>query len=138
MNASGFTAAGASLAGWLAQVPSEVTRFINLQLPGTPSAGGTDHASFVCVPAPGFPLGALSWDYSSHTWHTHRDTFDKLIFDDLKNNAVLIASLVHLASEDSEKVSRERRTVIPGGGGQPGVWPTCTPAVRKSTDSPRM
>jgi Zn-dependent M28 family amino/carboxypeptidase len=138
MNSSGFTAGGASLAGWLAQVPSEVTRFINHQLPGTPSSGGTDHASFVCVPAPGFPLGALSWDYSSHTWHTHRDTFDKLVFDDLKNNAVLVASLVYLASEDPEKVSRERRTVIPGGGGQPGVWPTCTPAARKSTDSPRM
>jgi carboxypeptidase Q len=138
MSASGFTEAGGFLARWLSRVPSEVTGYIDFQFPGNPSSGGTDHAAFVCVPAPGFNLGALSWDYGSHTWHTHRDTFDKLSFDDLRNNAVLVASLVYLASEDSERVSRETRTVIRGRGGQAGSWPTCQPAVRRSSDSPRM
>lgn len=140
MSASGFTLAGTSLARWLAQVPAEVTAHIDESFPGTPSGGGTDHASFVCIGAPGFGLGALSWDYGSHTWHTHRDTFDKLVFDDLKNNAVLVASLTYLASEDDERVSRERRTVLPRNRftGQPGTWPTCNPAARKSTDSSRM
>ncbi|MDT8342049.1 MAG: M20/M25/M40 family metallo-hydrolase, partial [Longimicrobiales bacterium] len=138
MSASGFTEAGSSLARWLSRVPREVTRHINLQLPGNPSSGGTDHASFVCVPAPGFSLGALSWDYGSHTWHTHRDTFDKLSFDDLRNNAVLVASLAYLASEDPERVSRETRDVLAGPGGQSGSWPVCQPAVRRSSDSSRM
>ena len=48
------------------------------------------------------------------------------------------ASLVYLASEDPERVSRETRSVIRGRGGQPGSWPTCRPAVRRSADSPRM
>lgn len=138
MSASGFTEAGGSLARWLSRVPSEVTQHIDFQFPGNPSSGGTDHASFVCVPAPGFNLGALSWDYGSHTWHTHRDTFDKLAFDDLRNNAVLVASLVYLASEDPERVSRETRSVIRGFGGQQGSWPTCQPADRSSTVSSRM
>jgi hypothetical protein len=138
ISAQGLVEAGGSLAKWLSQVPSEVAQHVELDLPGTPGSGGSDYASFVCHGAPGFSLSALSWDYSSHTWHTHRDTFDKLVFDDLKNNAVLTASLVYLASEDPEFVSRERRTVMRGRGGEPAQWPTCQLAVRNSKDSPRM
>jgi hypothetical protein len=140
MSASGFTEASGSLARWLAAVPAEVTGHIEPSFPGMPSGGGTDHASFVCAGAPGFNLGALSWDYGSHTWHTHRDTFDKLVFDDLRNNAVLVASLVYLASEDPERVSRERRAVFPTNpfSGQQGSWPECGAAVRDSRNSPRM
>ena len=138
LSAQGFIEAGASLANWLSHVPAEVAGSVNLNIPGNPGGGGSDYASFVCHGAPAFNLGALSWDYSSHTWHTHRDTFDKLIFDDLKNNAVLAASLVYLASEDDERVSRERRTVMGGRGGRTAQWPTCTPATRSSRDSSRM
>ena len=134
----GFTGAGASLANWISRVPAEVSRHVTLRLPGNPGGGGSDYASFVCHGAPGINLGALSWDYGSHTWHTHRDTFDKLIFDDLKNNAVLAASLVYLASEDDERVSRERRESITGPGGRVGSWPVCQPATRSSRDSQRM
>ena len=138
LSAQGLTKAGGSLARWMSMVPAEVSGFVDLNLPGNPGGGGSDYASFVCYGAPGFSLGALSWDYSSHTWHTHRDTYDKLVFDDLKNNAVLTASLVYLASEDPERVSRERRTVITGRGGGPGQWPTCSLATRSSGASPRM
>jgi carboxypeptidase Q len=136
---SGFLEAGSSMSRWLAQVPSEVTQHIDEDYPGMPSGGGTDSASFVCAGAPGFSLGALSWDYGSHTWHTHRDTFDKLVFDDLRNNAVLVASLVYLASEDPERVSRVRRTMpVSPRTGEQMEWPACNPAVRNSQDSPRM
>ena len=112
LGAQGFTQAGGSLAKWLSQVPAEVSGHVTLDIPGSPGGGGSDYASFVCHGAPAFNLGALSWDYSSHTWHTHRDTYDKLVFNDLKNNAVLAATLVYMASEDPERVSRERRTVL--------------------------
>ncbi len=139
LSASGFVDAGGPLARWLARVPAEVSRHIEPSFPGMPSGGGTDHASFVCAGAPGFGLGALGWDYGSHTWHTQRDTFDKLVFDDLRNNAVLVASLVYLASEDAERVSRERR-VMPMNPrtGERTEWPACGAAVRSSGSSPRM
>jgi carboxypeptidase Q len=136
----GFIEAGEHFGRWLARVPSEVTRHIELTIPGTPGAGGTDHASFVCAGAPAFNLSALNWDYFTYTWHTNRDTFDKLVFDDIRNNAVLIASLVYLASEDPERVSRARRTVFPVNprtGEQTG-WPECRPAARSADVSPRM
>jgi carboxypeptidase Q len=138
LSAQGLVGATPSVASWMARVPAEVGQYVELELPGNPGGGGSDYASFVCHGAPGFSLGALSWDYGSHTWHTHRDTFDKLVFDDLKNNAVLTASLVYLSAEDPEFVDRTRRTVIPGPRGTAGSWPTCQPAVRRSSDSPRM
>ncbi len=139
ISASGFVEAGGSLARWIAQVPSEVTQHIDENFPGMPSGGGTDSASFVCAGAPGFGLGALSWDYGSHTWHTHRDTFDKIVFDDMRNNAVLVASLVYLASEDRERTSRLRREMpVNRRTGQPTEWPACSAAVRDSRNSPRM
>jgi carboxypeptidase Q len=136
----GFLNAGEPFGRWLSRIPSEVTRHINLTIPGSPGAGGTDHASFVCAGAPAFNLSALNWDYSTYTWHTNRDTYDKLVFDDIRNNVALIASLVYLASEDPDRVSREQRTdfpVNPRTGAQ-GSWPTCQPAHRSSDVSPRM
>jgi hypothetical protein len=136
MSASGYPVASGSLARWLSQVPSELTRGVNFQFPGMPAGGGTDHASFDCAGAPGFGLGSLNWDYFLYTWHTTRDTFDKIVFDDLKANAVLTAMLVYLASEDREPVSREKRSVFPTrpgfgpGGPEATSWPTCTPPPR--------
>jgi hypothetical protein len=139
MSASGLVDAAGPLGSWLAMVPAEVTRHINFSAPGMPSGGGTDHASFICAGAPGFSLGALNWGYFDHTWHTQRDTFDKLVFDDLMNNAVLIASLAYLASEDPEMVSRERRAMpMNNQTGQPRPWPTCNLATRSSGNSSRM
>jgi hypothetical protein len=138
LSAQGLVGATPSVARWMSQVPGDVAQHVEVELPGSPGGGGSDYASFVCYGAPGFSLGALSWDYSSHTWHTHRDTYDKLVWDDLKNNAVLTASLTYLAAEDPDFVDRTRRTVITGRDGRPAAWPACTPATRSSKDSPRM
>jgi Zn-dependent M28 family amino/carboxypeptidase len=138
LSAQGLVGAVPSVARWMSKVPAEVAQHVELDLPGSPGGGGSDYASFVCWGAPGFSLGALSWDYGSHTWHTHRDTYDKLVWDDLKNNAVLTASLVYLSAEDPEFVDRARRSVITGRDGRPASWPECQPAVRSSGESPRM
>jgi hypothetical protein len=79
-------------------------------------------------------LGALSWDYSTYTWHTNLDTFDKVVFDDLKNNATLTAMLAYLASEEPTLVPRERRTFSPDPrlGGRTRSWPECQQPDRTS------
>ena len=131
MSASGFPDAAASLARYLARVPADITRNIKFSFPGNPSGGGTDHASFVSCGAPGFGLGSGDWDYGRYTWHTNRDTYDKISFDDVKLNAALAAMLVYLASEDTVRMSREKRTVFATGqGGQPGSWPECRDGTR--------
>jgi len=131
MSASGFPDAVSSLARYLARVPADITRNIKFGFPGNPSGGGTDHASFVSCGAPGFGLGSGDWDYGRYTWHTNRDTYDKISWDDVTNNAALAAMLVYLASEDTVRMSREKRTVFSlTPSGQPGAWPECRDAQR--------
>ena len=93
---------------WLARIPEAITSHIQVVAPGTPATGGSDHAAFVCHGAPAFSLSSLGWDYGTYTWHTNRDTFDKIVFDDVRSNATLTAMLVYLASEDRERIARER------------------------------
>lgn len=108
ISGQGFLHAYDYLGRWLAAVPNEISKHIETTFPGNPSSGGTDHASFVAAGAPGFNLSALNWSYWNYTWHTNRDTYDKIIFDDVRNNAILTAILAYKASEDPERTSRER------------------------------
>jgi hypothetical protein len=102
----GLKSAEAYFTRWFAQIPEVLTKDIKRVFPGHPTTGGSDNASFSNTGAPGFYLGALDWNYDTYTWHTNRDTFDKLSFDDLKMTATLAAMLVYLASEDAVKLPR--------------------------------
>jgi carboxypeptidase Q len=124
MSGGGLVNAGEHIARWLSRIPAEVTRDLKVGFPGMPAGGGSDNASFAAAGAPGFGLGSLNWNYFAYTWHTNRDTYDKLVFDDLKNNVVLVACLAYLASEDPQSVSRERRMLpVDKASGKPGEWP---------------
>jgi hypothetical protein len=81
--------------------------------------------SFICRGAPGFRLQSHYPEYRQYTWHTNRDTFDKVVLDDLRNNATLAAMLAYLASEDPERVPRDQRILPPGPNGQAQTWPAC-------------
>ena len=131
ISAGGLYLATGNLARWLSAMPGELTRGLSFGLPGSPSGGGSDFASFICSGAPGWALGTDFVDYFSYTWHTTRDTYDKVLWDEIRSNAVFTAMIAYLASEDAERVPRDRRTVLqPGPGGQPGRWPTCPTAIR--------
>lgn len=133
ITASGFVDASAHLASYLSRIPADITRHITFRFPGLPSGGGTDHAAFVSCGAPGFNLSSGSWHYSPYTWHTNRDTYDKIAFDEIRNNATLAAMLAYLASEDPERMPRTRRDVLPTtGSGQPMRWPECRDGARQT------
>jgi hypothetical protein len=126
----GLVGAGAAFGKWFARLPAEVTESVNVGNPGMPSGGGSDNASFACHGTPAFGLGSLNWDYFSYTWHTNRDTYDKIVPEDLKRNATLTAMLVYLADQEPEQLGRERRVMpVVQRTGQQAVWPECgTPA----------
>lgn len=149
ISTAGFLGAGASFAKWLSRMPEQISRGVHLSVPGSPSGGGSDDASFLCHAAPAFFLAASDWSYGGYTWHTNRDTYDKVVFENLRANATLVAMLAYLAAEDPERVPRERRAFETGtspaaaalggrggrGGGRgrgagPAGWPACTPALR--------
>ncbi|MCH5689410.1 hypothetical protein LWM68_37320 [Niabella sp. W65] len=66
------------------------------------------------------------------TWHTNRDTYDKIVFDDLRNNAILTAILAYAASEDPQKTSREKIVLpIDAETGKPREWPKPVSPTRR-------
>lgn len=132
LGAGPIAGAGARLEGYLKAIPNEFTRHIRFQPVGAQATGGSDNASFACYKAPAYGTGALGWDYSSTTWHTDRDTFDKVVEADLRHNATLLAMLVYLASEDPTFQPHQTVNPLPAGpNGQPGVWRDCVKAQRQ-------
>jgi hypothetical protein len=134
-----FANARPAIERYLTQLPSDITQWIRLGNPSpTPATGGSDHAAFQCLKAPGLSLSALSWDYSNTTWHTNRDTYDKIVPYDLRNNAMLTAMLTYLASEDPQKMPRDLVPMpVDTTTNQPRAWPTCASSTRTSQQSNR-
>ncbi|MEJ7821457.1 MAG: M20/M25/M40 family metallo-hydrolase [Chitinophagaceae bacterium] len=132
ISGSGFVHSYDYIGRWLTKVPRSVREPIVTNFPGTPSGGGSDHASFVAAGVPAFSLSSLSWLYGSYTWHTNRDTYDKIVFDDVRSNVILTAVLAYMASEDPNRTSREK-VVLPVNPrtGAPGTWPSQTKPTRK-------
>ena len=112
----GLPDGGAHMEKWLAMLPKEFQDQIRYTGVGAPATGGTDNASFDCYGAPVFGLSSLNWDYGTYTHHTNRDSFDKIVFDDLKGNATIVAMLAYLASEDPTFITRDRADLTQGGG----------------------
>lgn len=132
MSGGGFLNSYDYLSRWLDAVPDEIRNEIETTFPGTPARGGSDYASFQAAGAPAFSLSSLNWSYWNYTWHTNRDTYDKIIFDDIRNNAILTAILAYMASEDLETTSRVK-AVLPVNSrtGLPSEWPNPRSPNRK-------
>ena len=138
ISGQGFQKAGEFITRWLAAVPSNIKDSIKTIFPGAPSGGGSDFASFVAVGAPGFSLSSLNWSYFNYTWHTNRDTYDKVIFDDLRSNAILAAIMVYMACEDNATFTRDKADIgTDKSTGQPVQWPAQIKSIRKGPVVPK-
>jgi hypothetical protein len=130
----GFLHAGEFIARWMALVPSTISGHVTLEFPGAQNNRGSDHSAFVCLGAPAFRLQSSYTEYRQYTWHTNRDTYDKIVFDDLKENATLAAMLAYAASEDPNRLPRDRAILIDPDTGEERSWMTCGEARRSPPD----
>ena len=132
INGAGFLNSYDYISRWLSAVPDTISKHIETSFPGSPSSGGSDNASFVMAGAPAFSLSSLSWDYWNYTWHTNRDTYDKIVFDDVRSNVILTAIMAYMASEDDKSSSRDQIILpIDEKTGEPKKWPTSRSPQRK-------
>ena len=132
ISGAGFLHSYEYMSRWLNAVPKDITQHIETTFPGIPSGGGSDNASFVAAGAPAFSLSSLNWSYWNYTWHTNRDTYDKIIFDDVRNNAILTAILTYMASEDPNRTSRDKIILpINPRNGKQRTWPAQRSPNRK-------
>lgn len=73
----------------------------------TRNTGSTDHIAFDRVGLPGFQFVQDPADYFTHVHHTHLDTFDHVVPDDLKQAAAIIASFAYHAAMRDERLPRK-------------------------------
>lgn len=65
--------------------------------------GGSDHTSFNEVGLPGIGVQQDPIEYQTHTWHTNLDTYERIIEDDARQSAMVIAAAVYqLAMRDAQ------------------------------------
>ncbi len=124
-----FAAAQPIVERWLRHIPGEISDTVAFTSPQ--QEGGSDHTSFTCHGAPVVRLQSNYPDYRQYTWHTNLDTLDKIIFDDLRNNATLAAMLAYLAAEEPERLPRTREPQV-NAQGEPQPRAPCRPARRSS------
>ena len=120
---NGFVDAAPFIAKWMSRMPADVTAGITMELPGVQHDESTDSDAFDCHDTPGFQLNSADWEYDTYTWHTNRDTFDKISWKQVETNAIFVAMLVYEASEDPNMVPRARRIPVaaPGTRGGPPI-----------------
>ena len=65
------------------------------------STGGTDSTNFNAAGLPGINTLLDPIQYQTYTWHTNLDTYERIVEDDVKKAAIVIAGAVyHLAMRD--------------------------------------
>jgi len=89
------------------------------------ATGGTDSTSFNAAGLPGIGASQDPIEYNSHTWHTNLDTYERIVEDDVKKSAIIVASaMYHLAMRDQMLPRLDKATMpAPPGTGRGGGAP---------------
>jgi Zn-dependent M28 family amino/carboxypeptidase len=66
--------------------------------------GNTDHLSFIAAGVPGFNPIQDYTDYDVREHHTNADTPERIRVDDLKQNAIVLASFIYHAAMRTEPI----------------------------------
>lgn len=97
--------------------------------------GGSDNTSFNQAGLPGIGVMQDPIEYQSATWHTNLDNYERIIEDDAKKSATVIAAAIYqLATRDEllPRFTKEQMPPIPParGDGTPATTPPTTPPTR--------
>jgi len=86
-------------------------------------AGGTDSSSFAEAGLPGVGLGQDPIEYFTDTWHTNLDTYERIIEDDVKKDAIVVAAMVYQLSMRDDMIPRFAAADMPPKPEPPGTQP---------------
>lgn len=75
--------------------------------------GGTDSTSFNQAGLPGIGLTQDPIEYGTHTWHTNLDTYERILEEDVKKAAVVVATGVYELAMRDELLPRFSRAAMP-------------------------
>lgn len=75
--------------------------------------GGSDHTSFNRAGLPGIGVLQDPIEYFTHTWHTNLDTYERIVEDDVKASAAIIAAAVYELAMRDELLPRLSKVDMP-------------------------
>jgi hypothetical protein len=100
-------------------------------------ASSTDAFSFAAAGLPGINALQDPIQYQTYTWHTNLDTYERVVEDDVKKSAIVIAAAVyHLAMRDAllPRFANDQMPRRPGGQQPAPAQPAPQPATAPSTN----
>lgn len=71
------------------------------------NTGGTDHQAFDAVGLPGFQFIQDPIEYFTRSWHTTQDVSERILEEDLKRSAVIMATFAYNSAISDEKLPRK-------------------------------
>jgi hypothetical protein len=89
--------------------------------------GGSDHTSFNNAGLPGIGVNQDPIEYFTTTWHTNLDTYERIVPEDVKASAIVIAAAVYQLAMRDELLPRFEPSVMPTPPPTPTPSPTPTP-----------
>src|SRR5689334_17078710 len=96
--------------------------------------GGSDNTSFNNAGLPGIGMGQDPIEYQSNTWHTNMDTYERILEDDVKKDAMVIAWSVYQLAMRDDLLPRFSKADMPP---KPAEQPTPAPPPRRPATSSR-
>jgi len=96
--------------------------------------GGSDNTSFSNAGLPGIGMGQDPIEYGTNTWHTNLDTYERILEDDVKKDAVEVAWCVYELAMRDDLLPRFARDQMPP---RPPETAATTPAPAKPALKPK-
>jgi carboxypeptidase Q len=97
--------------------------------------GGSDNTSFNEAGLPGIGMGQDPIEYGTHTWHTNLDTYERILEDDVKRDAMVVAWSVYQLAMRDDRLPRFAKSDMPAKpeeiSSQPATSPVRTDAQAK-------
>src|ERR1051325_10542324 len=75
--------------------------------------GGSDNTSFNEAGLPGIGMGQDPIEYGTNTWHTNLDTYERILEDDVKKDAMVVAWSVYQLAIRDDLLPRLSKTDMP-------------------------
>ena len=108
--------------------PFEDLGFVGATATKSRRSGGTDSTSFNAAGLPGIGLTQDPIEYQSHTWHTNLDTYERIVEEDVKKSAAMIASAIYHLAMREEMLPRFAPGEMPAAVSAPATPPAARPA----------
>jgi carboxypeptidase Q len=95
--------------------------------------GGSDNTSFSQAGLPGIGMGQDPIEYNSHTWHTNLDTYERILEDDVKKDAMVVAWSVYQLAMADTLLPRFAKADMPARPPERATEQSSTPTKRTET-----